>query len=218
MEQTVEPRTAAEHTRPKLHAIAECLAAGPQHRATGEIGLRITASGFATTAGPDLELDGLGLVNSQGKRIDAVGTFGEVGAVGVIFGPPDVGYTDGSVSQPLDPILLDHHEVCVLEELFVRSDGAVRIPDPTQTPMVWPEHFDVAILQDGHSMGALFGDEAHPRLYGYLDAHHNDGSNDCNVAFGALRDATDLTTAADLLAFWREGLARIAAHGARARA
>lgn len=48
MEHTVEPRTVVEHTRPTLHGIAECLLAGPQHRATGEIALRTTANGFAT--------------------------------------------------------------------------------------------------------------------------------------------------------------------------
>ena len=44
MEQTVEPRTAVGPTRRTLHGVAECLLAGPQHRATGELALRITAN------------------------------------------------------------------------------------------------------------------------------------------------------------------------------
>ena len=44
-------------TRLQLHGIAECLLAGPEHRATGEIALAVSPGGFATTAGPHIRLN-----------------------------------------------------------------------------------------------------------------------------------------------------------------
>ena len=49
-------------SRLQLHGIAECLLAGPQYQATGEIALAVTPGGFGTTAGSELRLDGLELV------------------------------------------------------------------------------------------------------------------------------------------------------------
>ena len=44
------------NTRRTLHGIAECLLAGPEHRASGEIALRVVPGGFATAAGPDVKV------------------------------------------------------------------------------------------------------------------------------------------------------------------
>ena len=50
-------------TRLQLHGIAECLFAGPEYQATGEIALRVTPGGFGTTAGPERRLEGLELTS-----------------------------------------------------------------------------------------------------------------------------------------------------------
>jgi hypothetical protein len=211
VEQAIDASTRLEDTRRAMHGMAECLFAGPQHRANGEIALRVTPGGFATTGGLDLRLSGLEIVSGTGERVRATGTFAEVARVlGVDFGPPDIGYQDGSGARASDPLELDESHAHTIESWFVLSDKALRTLDPGQTPVLWPEHFDVAVLLDGHSFGSSPGDEAHPRPYAYVSAPQGDGSSYFNVEFGALRDATDLATAEELLAFWREGLARIA--------
>ena len=90
-----------------------------------------------------------------------------------MLGRPDIGYPDGSKAQASDRILLDHHVVRVVEERFVLSDGARRTLEPTRTPILWPEHFDVIVLLDGHSVGSSPGDEAYPRPRAYVIAAHD---------------------------------------------
>jgi hypothetical protein len=58
--------TALVDTRRQLHGIAECLFAGPEYQATGEIALRVTPGGFGTTTGAKLRLDGLELIAGSG--------------------------------------------------------------------------------------------------------------------------------------------------------
>ena len=75
-------------TRRQLHGIAECLFAGPEYEATGEIALRVIPGGFGTTAGPDLRLEGVELVN-ENRRVAAAGSFSELAdRLGVTFGAP----------------------------------------------------------------------------------------------------------------------------------
>ena len=94
-------------TRRQLHGIAECLLAGPEYQATGEIALQVTPGGFGTTAGPELRLDGLELVAGD-RRVPAAGSFGDLAdRLGVEFGAPTIGYRDGSGAQRDDIVDLD---------------------------------------------------------------------------------------------------------------
>ncbi len=197
-------------TRQTLHGIAECLLAGPEHRATGEIALRVTADGIATTAGPELRLAGADLVGSDGRRVAAAGTFAEAAdALGVTFGKPDIGYPDGSGVSAADEIVLEVEHLGRITDWYALSDAALRQLAPDQEPILWPEHFDVAVLLDDRSYGSSPGDDFHPTPYAYVSARENDGSDFFNVSFGALLDADDVTGIQDLLAFWREGLTRL---------
>ena len=194
-------------TRRQLHGIAECLLAGPEYRATGEIALRITPGGFATTAGPEIRLDGLDIFHED-RRIPAAGSFGDLAQrLGVEFGGPAMLYRDGSGAQPDDVVDLDATAVRLIVEWYALSDAALRALDPDQQPILWPEHFDVAILLDDHSFGSSPGDDFHATPYAYISAHDHDDNPFWNAPFGALRDAGDVGSLEDLVAFWREGRA-----------
>jgi hypothetical protein len=162
-------------TRRQLHGIAECLLAGPEYQATGEIALRVTPGGFGTTAGPEIRLDGMELVAGD-RRVPAAGSFRNLAdQLGVEFGAPAIGYRDGSGAQPNDVVDLDSAAVQVIVDWFALSDAALRVLDPGQQPILWPEHFDVAILLDNRSYGSSPGDDSHPAPYAYVSAHDHDG-------------------------------------------
>jgi hypothetical protein len=198
-------------TRNQLHGIAECLLAGPEYRATREIALRITPGGFGTTAGPEIRLDGLELINED-RRVPAAGTFGELAEhLGVEFGAPAMLYSDGSGAHPDDVVDLDLAAVRLIVDWYILSDAALRELDPSQQPILWPEHFDVAILLDNRSYGSSPGDDFHPAPYAYISADDHDGGPFWNAPFGALRDAGKVQSTSDLVAFWREGRALLRA-------
>jgi hypothetical protein len=194
-------------TRRQLHGIAECLLAGPEHRATGEIALRITPGGFATTAGPEIRLDGLELVRED-HRVPVAGLFGDLAQqLGVDFGAPAMLYRDGSGAQPDDIVDLDPTATRLIVDWYALSDAALRALDPDQQPILWPEHFDVAILLDDRSYGSSPGDDFHSTPYAYVSAHDHDDNPFWNAPFGALRDAGEVASIEDLVAFWSKGRA-----------
>jgi hypothetical protein len=194
-------------TRRQLHGIAECLLAGPEHRATGEIALRITPGGFATTAGPEIRLDGLELVRED-HRVPVAGLFGDLAQqLGVDFGAPAMLYRDGSGAQPDDIVDLDPTATRLIVDWYALSDAALRALDPDQQPILWPEHFDVAILLDDRSYGSSPGDDFHSTPYAYVSAHDHDDNPFWNAPFGALRDAGEVVSIEHLVAFWSKGRA-----------
>jgi hypothetical protein len=208
----LEPTTATlVATRRQLHGLAECLVAGPEYRATGEIALRITPVGFGTTAGPEIHLNGRELVHGD-RRVPAVGSFGELAdQLGVEFGAPANLYSEGSGARSDDVVDLDPAAVRLIVDWFMLSDAALRELDPSQQPILWPEHFDVAILLDNRSYGSSPGDDFHPTPYAYVSARDHDGGPFWNAPFGALKDAAECRSTGDLVAFWREGRALLLA-------
>jgi hypothetical protein len=193
-------------TRRQMHGIAECLFAGPEYQATGEIALRITPGGFGTTAGPELRLDGLELVAGD-RRVPASGSFRDLAdQLGVQFGAPGI-YHDGSGVQPDDIVDLDSAAVKLITDWYALSDTALRALDSGQQPILWPEHFDVAILLDNRSYGSSPGDEFHSSPYAYVSAQDHDDNPFWNAPFGALRDAGEFHSSEGLVAFWQEGRA-----------
>jgi predicted lactoylglutathione lyase len=192
-------------TRRQLHGIAECLLAGPEHRDTGEIALRVAPGGFETSAGPARRLAGTELVTDD-RRIPAAGTYADLAArLGVEFGRPDISYPDGSGARADDVVDLDPQAARVLTDWFELGDAALRRLDPGLSPILWPEHFDVAIELDGHSFGVSPGDDDHPTPYAYVSHRGHADHEYWNVPFGALRDLTEVRSADDLVDFWTEG-------------
>jgi hypothetical protein len=193
-------------TRHQLHGIAECLMAGPQRRAGGRLALRVTPGGFATTGGPALRLDGVELVVDERRRVLAAGTFESVAAaVGVRFGAPSDAYPDGSNAVAEDVLGLDEAAAGLIADWYLLSDAALRVLRPDQTPILWPEHFDVAILVDDVSIGSSPGDDFHARPYAYVSSRDHGPSRYWNAPFGAVLSHEQVRGMPDLLAFWREG-------------
>jgi len=191
-------------TRRRLHGIGECLMAGPQRRAGGRFTLRVTPGGFATTGAPALRLDGTDLVIDESRRLAVAGTFAEMAhALGVDFGAPPDNYPDGSEASPADNISLDPASARLIQDWYLLADAALRVMAPRQTPILWPEHFDVAILLDDTSYGASPGDALHAMPYAYVSTGDHGGSDFWNASFGAIRSHEQMHSVDDLVTFWR---------------
>ena len=74
---------------------------------------------------------------------------------------------------------------------------------PRETPILWPEHFDVAILLDDVSYGASPGDAFHEMPYAYVSAAAHDDSDFWNAPFGAVRSHQQMHSVNDLVGFWQ---------------
>lgn len=193
-------------TRRRLHGIGECLMAGPQRRAGGRFTLRVTPGGFATTGEPALRLDGTNLVVDERTRVAVAGTFADMAdALGVDFGPPPDAYPDGSDVKSTDEVSLDAASAFLIQDWYLRADAALRVVAPRETPILWPEHFDVAILLDDTSYGASPGDSVHATPYAYVSSTHHDDSDFWNAPFGAIRGHEQMSSVEDLVTFWRAG-------------
>lgn len=204
-------------TRQHLHGIAEGLLAGPQHRACGRIQLRVVPGGFATTGDPAIRLDGLELVLDEARRIPLDRTFAETGrATGHGFSEP-TNYHDHSGRSAGDVIDLDPVALQQLTDALVLGEAALRVLAPRETPVLWPEHFDVAVLLADSSFGVSPGDDANPLPYAYVSNRTQPRDDYWNTGFGATSPVQPATSIADLVAFWSEGLARLRA-GAEAGA
>jgi hypothetical protein len=190
-------------TRRRLHGIGECLMAGPQRRAGGRFTLRVTPGGFATTGAPALRLDGTDLVVDENRRVAVAGTFTELADVlGVDFGPPPDAYPDGSQAEPDDDTSLDAVAARFIAHWYLMTDAALRVMAPRQTPILWPEHFDVAILLDDTSYGASPGDAFHAEPYAYVSSDSLGDSDFWNAPFGAIRSHGQMQSVDDLVIFW----------------
>ena len=201
-------------TRSRLHGIAEGLLAGPQRRAGGGLALRVTPGGFATTGEPALRLDGTELVIGERMRVAVAGTFSDLAeSVGIEFGAPADDYPDGSNESLSDDASLDPVSARLIEDWLLLADAALRVMAPEVTPILWPEHFDVAIELDDTSYGASPGDSFHATPYAYVSSGEHGGSEFWNAPFGAVRDHTQVGTIDDLVGFWRAGQALLTAGG-----
>jgi hypothetical protein len=196
---------ALSRTRRSLHAVAELLLAGPQHRTDGTIRLRVTPGGFAGAAS-GLRVDGGELVTPDGARVPLVGTCREIGAAaGVDAGAPVGVYGDGSGVDPDEPVELDPAALAVLETWFGTGDAALRAFAPDTEPVLWPEHLDVAITLDEVNYGVSPGDAGHPGPYAYVGPWTPRSGEFWNAPFGALRPAEDLPDSASVADFFAEG-------------
>ncbi|GAA4245963.1 hypothetical protein [Dactylosporangium darangshiense] len=188
-------------SRRSLHGLAELVLAGPQHRASGTIRLRVTEDGFATVAAPDLRVTADALYAGD-RRIALAGrSFADVAAeAGVDPGVPRDVYHDHSGAEPGDTIVLDG--AATLLAAFTTGDRALRALDPTATPVLWPEHFDVGISLDEVNYGVSAGDVTIGEPYAYVGPWTPRTGDFWNVSFGAAFPMRELP---DLRAFFEEG-------------
>lgn len=198
-----------ETTRRSLHAVAELVLAGPQHRRSGEIRLIVTPTGFRTYAEPTLAVDGTDLVTASGRLAIDGRTCAELAGDGV--GAPQGLYADGSGVAPDEVLTLDPADAKWLATCWSAGDAALRRLAPQEEPILWPEHFDVGIYTDNTSFGVSPGDTFIPEPYAYVGPPEKPGDPFWNYPFGAGRIMRDLDNGNPdaVLAFFEEGRDRI---------
>jgi len=198
-------------TRRTLHAVAELVLAGPQYRATGKLRLRVVPGGFATVLAPELRAVGTGVVGSVGVAVPIDGhTARAIGAeLGVAVGRPEGAYEDGAGVDPGETLTLDPDRADeVLSALSVGHDALVAFA-PAETPVLWPEHFDVAIRVDDATFGLSPGDGFIEEPYAYVGVSRPPaGDAFWNAPFGAAVPLTELPDAAAVTAFFAEARTR----------
>jgi hypothetical protein len=192
-------------TRRSLHGVAELLLAGPQYAASGTIRLGIVPGGFGTVAEPSTRVVGAQAVGPAGAvdldRRTPAGVAKELRLQTRSLA--DV-YGDGPGVGPDEVLQVDVGAATVVAESFARGDQALRALAPEVVPVLWPEHFDLALTIDEVTYGVSPGDDDHPEPYAYVarrDASTLSGAF-WNAPFGAARRLADLT---DLRAFFEEG-------------
>jgi hypothetical protein len=199
-------------TRRALHAVAELVMAGPQHRRTGEIKLFVCPGGFRTATEPDLRVEGGDLIAGDLRLpIDGRTAAELADAVGVDAGAPQDLYHDGSGVKPDEPLALDPAAARWLEACWTAGDHALRRVAPDQQPILWPEHFDVGILDGDIAHGVSPGDTFLPEPYAYVTPPTPRVGPFWNAPFGAARLMRDLDQADPdtVLAFFTEARTRI---------
>jgi hypothetical protein len=196
-------------TRRSLHAVAEMLLAGPQHRAHGTIRLRVVPGGFAQVKGP-LRVENAELVAEQ-ARVPLRGTVAEIAArIGVDAGVPEGLYTDHAPHGIDEPLAVDPAAAALLAGWFGRGDGGLRRFAPDAEPVLWPEHFDLGIGLDEVNYGISPGDAGHPGPYAYVGPWTARQGPFWNAGFGALRPAAELPDEDAVAAFFAAGRAAAA--------
>lgn len=197
-------------TRTTLHGIAELLLAGPQYATSGTIRLRVLPAGIATVAEPGLRLEGAELVSPRGRH-PLSGTYADVAAAaGVTPRSLSDVYSDVAQVDPGDPIEVDPAQLAVLTGALATGDAALRAFAPDETPVLWPEHLDVAISREEVNYGVSPGDSAVPEPYAYVGPWTPRAGDFWNQPFGAARALSALGGADAVADFFREG-ARLAA-------
>jgi hypothetical protein len=198
-------------TRTALHGVAELLLAGPQYAVSNTVRLRVVPGGFATVAEPDLRVEGTELVGAHGRQ-SLSGSYAEVAtAVGLTTRPLDDVYHDGVDVSADHLIELDPDHVTTLLEAFAVGDAALRAFAPDEVPVLWPEHFDIAITHDDVNYGVSPGDATQSEPYAYVGPWVQRSGPFWNQPFGAAHPLAALGGVDGVVAFFREGTERAAA-------
>jgi hypothetical protein len=154
-------------TRRSLHALAARVIAPLRVQATGnEIALTVRPGGFGTPELPEggwVGVDGTDLV-----RVDADGARETARITSLLEAADFVGLDDASSDLTDERLEVHAGAVAILAEVWETGDVALRALDPSATPILWPEHFDIAIELDQATYGVSPGDDDHPEPYAYI--------------------------------------------------
>ncbi|GLY40096.1 hypothetical protein Amsp01_061190 [Amycolatopsis sp. NBRC 101858] len=195
-------------TRRSLHGVAELLLAGPQHRATGHIELRVVEGGFATVTGPALRVEGAELVTDSARVPLAGRTYADVAAeAGLEAGEPVGVYSGGPGVRPGETITFAADALNGLLTAFADGHRALLEFAPAVTSVLWPEHFDVAITLDEVNYGVSPGDGYLGEPYAYVGPFEPREGEFWNAPFGAARPVREL--GGEITAFFRTGRERL---------
>jgi hypothetical protein len=220
----IATRTSFADTREALHRVAEHILAALQYAQVGEIRLRYAPGGFETrqTLRGNSRLavrDGRLIVSDDlGVRSVEVTTLGELAAaVGAEPGLPPAGYPPATPLLPDEQLVVDPDDARLLGQWYGLADEALRRfagatgGGPVE-PVIWPEHFDIAITLDEVNYGASPGDEHFPEPYLYVGPYGGPPAGDAfwNAPFGAALGIAEVQSAADAIAFFQDGRHRLA--------
>ncbi len=210
MDAPLSPPVDLAATRNALHAVAEWLLAGPQYRDHGTIRLRPLQGGFATVSDPVVRVAGLELVTGTAS-VPLAGTVRSVGeAAGIEPSLPDL-YGDHAALGLDDPLVPKEAEVRLIAGWFARGFTELRAFSPGQTPVLWPEHFDLAMTVNEVNYGLSPGDAFSDEPYAYVgpwayDPNQPPGSSPFwNAPFGAVRVMSEVQAPEALTRFFRAG-------------
>jgi hypothetical protein len=198
-------------TRRSLHGVAELVLAGPQYRATGRLRLSVVPGGFATTLMPRLRVDGSGVSVPEGVTAAIDGrTPRTLGAeLGVAAGRPEGAYEGGSGVDPDEPLAVDADRAAVILGALALGHDALAAFAAGETPVLWPEHFDVAIRVHEMNFGVSPGDGFIEEPYAYVGvASPPAGDRFWNAPFGAAVPLRDLPDAPAVTGFFTDGRGR----------
>jgi hypothetical protein len=211
-------------TRDGLHRVAEHVLAAAQFAQTGDMRLAHLPGGYTTYT----QLRGerrvmviagdLVVVDPSGRRSTPLTTLGAAAAfLGISPGLPSAAYEPATPLRPDEALQIDAEAAVSLHRWYGLADAALRAFASEAgagrvRPVLWPEHFDLAITVDAVNYGASPGDHHVDQPYLYVGPHAGPPTrNDFwNAEFGAVLTIADVTSSDDALAFFRQGRSRVA--------
>ena len=206
--------------RQALHSVGEWLLAGPQYQRAGTIRLNVEPGSIATKDGLVSMSSGevVSRLGADEIRVPFRGSVAEIGAaLGIAPSVPTDLYPDHAELSPDDPITFKESDAAELIRWFALGQTALRLAMPAETPVLWPEHFDLAATQAEVNFGVSLGDTFLDEPYAYVGPWETRRGAFWNAPFGAARAATEFGDAEALGAFFAEG-ARVAASDPPAQA
>jgi hypothetical protein len=164
-------------TRTSLHALAEQVIAPLRVQATGnEIALQVRPGGFGT---PELPEGGwVGVRGTELVRVDADGAEEHAPITSLLDAARFVGLDAAASGLTDDPLELHSGAATILADTWARGEDALvafaATAERPSEPILWPEHFDVAIEAGSEADGTRAtygispGDAGHPEPYTYV--------------------------------------------------
>jgi hypothetical protein len=194
--------------RRSLHGVAELVLAGPQYRTTGKLRLGVVPGGFATILTPRLRVARALVADAEGTTVAIGGRSPRaIGAeLGVTAGPPQGAYEGGSGVDPDETLILNPDQADVIVGALALGHDALVAFAAGETPVLWPEHFDVAIRVHDINYGVSPGDGFIEEPYAYVGvASPPAGDAFWNAPFGAAAPLRELPDASAVTGFFAEG-------------
>ena len=221
---TVTASPALLRTRDGWHRMAEHVLAAGQFSASGTIRLRPCPGGFSTVVGIDgrqLAVVGNRLVILDGgeRRETPLTTVGAAADFAGVTPGLRGSYSPVTPADPDAPLSVDTEAARLLADWYALTETALRRFTAglgvTTEPVLWPEHFDVAIAVDAVNYGGSLGDDAIPEPYLYVGPHEGPPTGPSvdaafwNAPFGAAVTVDRIRTPDEAVGFFLQGRALI---------